>query len=299
MEAAAIVQRYVAMVISGFGCLGNTFIILVFLLEYRRSQTLQPYELIITLLAVCSIITELVFFVRLAIYVLNFCTYYLEPVFKATDFILTFFPKSLIWLTAWLCFVYCMKIVKVNWRFFMKLKQRISLVVNLMIIGTALLCFAISFPIIFRIRFRTNSTNMCKQYFIATDQKEISVLYTGMLSLLTSFLPLVLMLVSSLGIIIFLCRHSRNMDKISTSSNSSHTDAHMVVATTLICLIALFIACAGTALPVNMQIASGHFDAVIAVTLAQLIYSAGSPVILIIGTVKLRKSFGKLCCLRK
>nr|XP_006012873.1 PREDICTED: taste receptor type 2 member 1-like [Latimeria chalumnae] len=296
MVAAAILQRYVGMIIFGWGCLGNTFIILVFLLEYRRNGMLQPYELIITLLAVCSSISELVHFARAVIYVLDFCAHFLEAVFKLADFTLVFFSKSSYWLTAWLCFVYCVKIVKIKWRFFMRLKLRIPLVVNFLIIGTALLCFSISLPVIYRIKFRTNSTNMCKHYYITMNQKEISLLYTGMLSLLTSFLPLLLMLVSSIGIVIFLCRHSRNIDKDVIPSNTSHSHAHVTVAIMLICLIVLFIVCSTTALSVNLQIASGQLELIIALPLTDLIYSAGSPVILIIGTVKLRKSVGKIHC---
>nr|XP_006013982.1 PREDICTED: taste receptor type 2 member 40-like [Latimeria chalumnae] len=298
MAPGDIAQLSVAMAILWFGCLGNTFIILVYFLEYRGKRTLQPYEVIVTLLALCSILSELDTAVWLLVYFLNLCSYVGEVLYKVTDTLITFFPKSVYWLTAWLCFIYCVIIIRVNWRFFLRLKQKISLVVNFMILGTLLLCLSISLPVISRIKFRHNSTNMCRQYYIAMDQKEISLLYTSILTLLTSFLPLVLMLVSSFGTVIFLCQHSRNMDKNITPTNISHSEAHTSVAIMLICLIALFVVCAGTALTINLQVASGQFDLAVAVILTQLIYSAGSPVILVIGTVKLRKYFKKLCSLK-
>uniref|UniRef100_H3ABV1 Taste receptor type 2 n=1 Tax=Latimeria chalumnae TaxID=7897 RepID=H3ABV1_LATCH len=296
MTTADLVPFLVAMVIIVFGCLGNSFIILVFLLEYKRSQTVQPYELIVILMAICGIVLELISILWFVAYLLNFCTYFGEMIYKVIDFLLILLPKSVIWLTAWLCFVYCVKIVKVNRRFYMRLKQRLSLAVNFMIAGTALLCISISIPSIFLIKFTTNSTNICRQYYTVKEEQVYSFVFGNMLSLLTSFLPLVLMVVSSLGIVVFLCQHSRNMDKNVTPTGTSHINAHTSVAIMLICLIVLFIACAGTVLSLNLQIAAGQLDVLLADSLTNIIYSGGSPVILIIGTVKLRKCLGQLCC---
>uniref|UniRef100_H3A859 Taste receptor type 2 n=1 Tax=Latimeria chalumnae TaxID=7897 RepID=H3A859_LATCH len=292
MVDADIVQLTVAMIIIGFGCIWNVFVDLVFLLEYRRSQTLQPYELIVSLMAVSNIGTEVGYVIFFVLYLLDLCTYAGETVYKVLHIFTLFFPKTVIWLTAWLCFAYCVKILKVNWKVFMRLKLRLSLAVNYMIIGTLLLCILMSFPVVFFIKFKINSTNICRDYY-TFEKKELSFMYSSLLSFFTSFLPLILMLVSSLGIVIFLCLHSRNMDKNITSSSSSHSDAHKSVAIMLLCLIALFIACAGTALSVNLQLATGQFDVQVAIALSTVIYSSGSPVILLIGTVKLRNSFFK------
>ncbi|XP_006011509.1 taste receptor type 2 member 1-like [Latimeria chalumnae] len=296
MATADLVQLGIAMFIIVIGCLGNAYIVLVFLLEYRRSQTLQPYEVIVTLMAACSIVTELVSAIWYVVYLLNFCTYFGNPIYKITDFIDIYLPKTIIWLTAWLCFVYCVKIVKVNWRFFMRLKQRLSLAVKCMIAGTLLLCILLAFPCTLFIRLKLNTTSVCQDYYRADEGKEVFFIYTSMLSFLTSLLPLILMLFSSLGIVTFLCLHSRNMDKNVTSSSTSRIDAHTSVAIMLLCLIALFIACASTALSVNLQVASGQFDVLIAILYTNIIYSSGSPVILVIGTVKLRNIVVKLLC---
>ncbi|XP_006012362.1 taste receptor type 2 member 1-like [Latimeria chalumnae] len=296
MAATDIVQLGAAMIIIGFGYLGNAFIILVFLLEYRRSHTLQPHELIVSFMSICNVGTELGFVVFFVLYLLNFCTYVGETFYEVVHFFTIFLPKTVIWLTACLCFVYCMKIIKVNWRIFMRLKQKISLAVNCMIVGTLLLCTLVSFPIALFIKFKINSTNICRDYYTDDEDKEFFFIYASSLSLLTSLLPLILMLVSSLGIVIFLCLHSRKMDKNITTNSTSRNDAHTSVAIMLLCLITLFIACAGTALSVNLQIATGQFDIQIAIALSTVIYSAGSPMILIIGTVKLRNNFTKLLC---
>nr|XP_006011510.2 PREDICTED: taste receptor type 2 member 7-like [Latimeria chalumnae] len=260
MADVDIVQLWIAMIIIVFGCLGNTFIILVFSLEYRTSWTLQPYELIVMLMAVCNLGMELGYTAFFILYLLDLCTYTGETVYKIIHFFTIFLPKTVIWLTACLCFAYCVKIVKVNCRIFMRLKQRLSLAVNCMMIGTLLLTILLSFPVILFIKFKMNSTKICRDYYTVNEEKELIFIYTSLLSFLTSFLPLVLMLVSSLCIVIFLCQHSRYMDKNITPTSTSRSDAHSSVAIMLLCLIALFIACAGTALSVNLQIASGQFD---------------------------------------
>ncbi|XP_064416338.1 taste receptor type 2 member 40-like [Latimeria chalumnae] len=296
MGAAAILQLFSTMIIIGFGCLGNSFIVLVFLVEYRRGRTLQAYELIVTLLATCSIVNELLHVIWFTIYFFNLCFYNGETFFKWFSLLQTFFPKAATWLTAWLCCIYCVKIIKVNWRFFMRLKQRISLAVKCMIIVTAVLCSLLAMPVLFMVHLKGNSSNNCRELYIQDDEKELSFLFTSMLSLFTSLLPLVFMLVSSLGIVIFLCRHSKNMDKNVTPSSTSRNEAHTSVAIMLLCLIALFIVCAGTVLFVNLNIAPGRFDLLVVISLSNIIYSSGSPVILIVGMVKLRNTFAKLFC---
>ncbi|XP_006013962.1 taste receptor type 2 member 40-like [Latimeria chalumnae] len=218
------------------------FSLLVYLLEYRRGQTLQPNEVIVTLMSFCCIMTELFYVVWFPFYLLNFYIYFGDTVYKVMAIINVFSSKTIIWLTAWLCFIYC---VKVKWRFFMRLKQRISLAVRYMIVGTLLICILLGLPIILFIKLKINSTNICRDYYSVNEKKEHSLIYSSMLTFLTSFLPLVLMLVSSLNIVIFLCRHSRNMDKNVASGSTSHSDAHTSIAIMLICLNVLFIACAG------------------------------------------------------
>ncbi|XP_064416334.1 taste receptor type 2 member 40-like [Latimeria chalumnae] len=230
MGAAAILQMFATMILLGIGCFGNSFIMLVFLVEYKRSWTLQAHELIVTLIVVANIVNELIYVFHFAIHFFNLCFYNGETIFALLSLLEGLIPKVISWLTAWLCFVYCVKIIKVNWRFFMRVKQRISLAVKVMIIGTIGLCCLISVPIYFMIHLKGNTTKGCRDFYVKVSEKELSVLYGGTLTFFTSFLPLLLMLVSSVSIVIFLCQHSRNMDKNMASSSSSHNEAHTSVA---------------------------------------------------------------------
>ncbi|XP_064416325.1 taste receptor type 2 member 10-like [Latimeria chalumnae] len=244
MTVRDIVFLSLDMTLLWFGSTGNIFIVLVYFLEYRRSQTLQPYEVIVMLVALSSLLMELSSVSWLVVLFLELCAPLGEVFFQVNDTLLIFFPKSMVWLTASLCSVYCVKIVKVNWRFFLRLKQKISLFVKFMIFLTLLISILLSLPVHTRIRFDYNSTNMCKQYYILEGKEEVSVIFTAILSFFTSFLPLTIMLVSSLGIVVFLCLHSRKMEKKINPSSTSRSEAHISVAIMLLCLIALFVTCA-------------------------------------------------------
>nr|XP_006013749.1 PREDICTED: taste receptor type 2 member 40-like [Latimeria chalumnae] len=275
-----------------FGSTWNTFIVLAYFLEYRRSQTLQPYEVIIMLIALSNLLMELSSVSWLVILFLELCAPLERCSSKCFAYLL---PKSMVWLTALLCCVYCVKIVKVNWRFFLRLKQKISLFVKFMIFLTLLLLISFSLPVHTRIRFNYNSTNMCKHYFIIEGKEQVSVMVAAILSFFTSFLLLAIMLVSSLCIVVFLCLHSRNIDKNITPSSTSRGEAHTSVAIMLLCRIALYITCVATAQVVNIEVSSGNFDRREATAVTELLFTGWSPIILIIGIMKLRKVFLKLC----
>ncbi|XP_064416331.1 taste receptor type 2 member 40-like [Latimeria chalumnae] len=295
MTVRDIVFLSVDMTLLWFGSTWNTFIVLAYFLEYRRSQTLQPYEVIVMLIALSNLLMELSSVSWLVVLFLELCAPLGEVFFQVTDTLLIFFPKSMVWFTASLCCVYCVKIVKVNWRFFLRLKQKISLFVKFMIFLTLLISISFSLPVYTRIRFNYNSTNMCTHYFFIEGKEQVSIIFAVILSFFTSFLPLAIMLVSSLGIVVFLCLHSRNMDKNVTPSSTSRGEAHTSVAIMLLCLIALYITCAATAQVVNIEVSSGNFDRREAVAVTELLFAGGSPIILITGIMKLRKVFLKLC----
>uniref|UniRef100_H3A2Q6 Taste receptor type 2 n=1 Tax=Latimeria chalumnae TaxID=7897 RepID=H3A2Q6_LATCH len=295
MEVSDIMLLSMGVLIVWFGCIWNMFIILVLTLEYRRSQSLQLYEVIVMLISICNLILEVASICWFFVFFLSLCLSVGKLFFQVTETLLLFLPKVVIWLTAWLCFIYCVKIIKVNWGFFLQLKQKISLVVKIMATGMVVMCFVISLPVNFIINFRPNTTEVCRKYHMITNNTEMNTIYSTVISFFTSLMPLILMLLSCFSIVIFLCQHSRNMDKNINSSSSSRNEAHTAVAIMLFSLTALFIICAGAALPINIQVGLGQYSTRRIIAITQALYSAGSPVILIMGTVKLRKSFINFC----
>uniref|UniRef100_H3A643 Taste receptor type 2 n=2 Tax=Latimeria chalumnae TaxID=7897 RepID=H3A643_LATCH len=287
-----IVQLVVELMIILIGLVGNVFIVVVHVSEYRRTKALQPNELIVAILAFFNILIQINLLIWFVVYLLNFCIYFGDDLYKVTDFMSVFLSKSSYWFTAYLCFYYCVKIIKVNWSCFNSLKQKISSVVKTLITCTLLGTIALSAPVVYYVKLNTNLSSIseiCKVYYIDAHNE----VYAAFLSVLTSFLPLAVMFISSTGIVVFLCRHSRNMTK-NVTPGGTHNDAHTAVAIMLTCLIVLYIACTVTVFAANLLVVTIESDVLVAISFTSSIYSAGSSVILIIGTVKLRKNWVKL-----
>uniref|UniRef100_H2ZTI2 Taste receptor type 2 n=1 Tax=Latimeria chalumnae TaxID=7897 RepID=H2ZTI2_LATCH len=270
--------------------LGNFFTVLMNLLEFKRSRSLQPNELIMLSLTLSNGLAVISYGIWFVIYLMNFCPYFGDTGYQVLDFLSLFLTKTSYWFTAWICCYYCVKVVKVKWRFFMRLKQRIHKGVNTLIVGTVLGNFVICLPIVFNIKLKTNSTNLkeqCRDYYVLGSSTYI---HATTLSVLTSFLPLVLMLISSTGIVVFLCKHSRTMNKNSSSGATSHSDAPTAVAKMIVALIILYIICTGTVFALSFIVTMVESDTLIVISYMDCLYSAGSSTILIVGTVKLRQS---------
>ncbi|XP_006010403.1 taste receptor type 2 member 40-like [Latimeria chalumnae] len=298
MAGADIIVQVVAVVmITMFGLVGNTFIVLVNLQEFRRSKALQPSERIVTSLALSNGINEISQVIWFAVYLMNLCTHTRDDGYKVLDFLAVFISTANYWFTAWLCFFYCVKIVKVNWKSFMRLKQKISSLVSFLLIGTVLGSFAMSFPIVYYIKIKANTTSLnekCKDYYIIGNSYHI---YSAFLSFLTCFLPLALMLVSSTGIVVFLCQHSKRMNKSAKAGDGTPSDSpHTTVAKMIVSLIVLYMACVASVLAANHIFTVIESDILVVIAFASSVYSAGSSAILILGTVKLRQSCSKLGC---
>uniref|UniRef100_H2ZUR9 Taste receptor type 2 n=1 Tax=Latimeria chalumnae TaxID=7897 RepID=H2ZUR9_LATCH len=293
MVTVVIVQLLVEFIIMMLGLLGNVFIVYVYFQEYKKSKELQPNELLVAFLAFFNVLIQINLGLWFVVYLFNFCIY-----LGFTDLIALFITNSNYWFIAWLCFFYCVKIIKVNLILFTRLQRRLPMVVNILIIGTLIGCFPISVPAIHYIKFKTNFTSvsdLCRDYYPHSGNE----VYAVLLSVLTSFLPLVIMVICIMTIVIFLCIHSKNMSKNVTLGGSSHGDAHITVAIMLICLIVFYIACTATVFAANLLVVLVDGYVLIAISYTSSIFSTGSAVILISGTVKLKQHFWKICCLRQ
>ncbi|XP_064416341.1 taste receptor type 2 member 40-like [Latimeria chalumnae] len=293
MATVVIVQLLVEFIIVLLGLLGNVFIVYVYFQEYKKSKELQPNELLVAFLALFNVLIQINMGLWFVVYLFNFCIYLGEDIYRFTDFIAIFLSKSSYWFTAWLCFFYCVKIVKVNLILFTRLQRRLPMVVNILIIGTLIGCFAISVPAIHLVSFKTNFTSvsdLCRDYYPHSGTE----VYAVLLSVLTSFLPLAIMVICSMTIVIFLCIHSKNMRKNVTPDGGSHGGAHIAVAIMLICLIVLYIACTATVFAANLLVVLVDGYVLIAISYTSSIFSTGSSVILISGTVKLKLHFWKM-----
>nr|XP_014350892.1 PREDICTED: taste receptor type 2 member 39-like [Latimeria chalumnae] len=154
--------------------------------------------------SVILIIGMINLFIWFVVYLFDLCINFGEVFYKVTDFVAIFLSSSSYWFITWLCFIYFVKIVKIKSRFFIGLKQKMSSLVIVLILFTLLVSFSVALPGIYTVKLKTNSTSiseLCKDYYVIG---EFGYIYGAFLNILTSFLPLVIMLISSIGIVIFL-----------------------------------------------------------------------------------------------
>nr|XP_014339362.1 PREDICTED: taste receptor type 2 member 40-like [Latimeria chalumnae] len=293
-----ILQLAAILFVIVIGILGNLFIVIINFQEFQRTGTLHPSERIVSCIAVSNILAVIVLAIWFIIFLLDVCTYLGPHIYKVTDFLIVFITKAGYWFTAWLCFFYCMKIVKINWRIFVKLKQGISSLVSFLLFATVVCSFGVTYPVIYIIR-TLNTTSIvgeCKDYYIIGH--EFMMGYTVFLSFIASLLPLALMLLSSLGIVFFLLKHSKNMTKTSSASSGPRTEGPTAVVKMLISLIVLYIVTVISVPVTNLMIVAttNESDMVVIIASFSCIFSAGSSVILIVGQVKLRQAFLKIFC---
>ncbi|XP_006012473.1 taste receptor type 2 member 1-like [Latimeria chalumnae] len=290
-----ILQLVAVFTVVSLSLLGSFFIVFANLIEFQSSRVLQTGDLIITCLALSNGLTDVGQVPWFLVYILNLCNNTGEDLYKATDFFITFYNKASSWFTAWLCLFYCVKIVKVNWRTFLKLKRRISSVVKVLIAVTLVGCLALSLPIIFFIQLQSNTSSIsaqCKNYYINENSFYV---YAAFLSFFTSFLPLAIMLASSMTIVTFLCKHSRKMNKSTNAISGSRGDGPAAVAKMITSLIVLYVLCTGTVFALNSLVVL-EGNVLVFIALSCSVYSAGCAMILIIGTVKLKEKCKGVCC---
>uniref|UniRef100_H3A4K0 Taste receptor type 2 n=1 Tax=Latimeria chalumnae TaxID=7897 RepID=H3A4K0_LATCH len=290
-----ILQLVAVLTVVSLSLLGSFFIVFANLIEFRSSGVLQTSDLIITCLALSNGLIEVGQVPWFLVYILNLCNNTGEDFYKATDFLNTFFNKASSWFMAWLCLFYCVKIIKVNWRTFLKLKRRISSVVKVLIVVTLVGCLVVVLPIIFYIQLQSNTTSIsaqCKNYYITENNIHV---YGAFLSFFTSFLPLAIMLASSMMIVTFLCKHSRKMSKNTKAVSRSHGDGPAAVAKTITSLTVLYVVCTGTVFALNSLVVLED-NVLVFIALSCSVYSAGCSMILIVKTVKLKERCREVCC---
>ncbi|XP_014354050.2 taste receptor type 2 member 1-like [Latimeria chalumnae] len=247
--------------------------------------------LILQLVAVLTVVSLSLlgsFFIVFA----NLIEFRSSGVLQTSDLIITCLA---FWFMAWLCLFYCVKIIKVNWRTFLKLKRRISSVVKVLIVVTLVGCLAMVLPIIFYIQLQSNTTSIsaqCKNYYITENNIHV---YGAFLSFFTSFLPLAIMLASSMMIVTFLCKHSRKMSKNTKAVSRSHGDGPAAVAKTITSLTVLYVVCTGTVFALNSLVVLED-NVLVFIALSCSVYSAGCSMILIVKTVKLKERCREVCC---
>ncbi|XP_068129262.1 taste receptor type 2 member 8-like [Hyperolius riggenbachi] len=186
----------------------NIFIALVSLLNWKKNKSLSLTERIIFWLCVLSILDDLR-------QTYSFVHYYLHGAFgnpyrQFTTILFLTLSSSKLWLSAWLCLHYCLKIVQIHHRFYHHLQLRFPRVLPWLLTSSLLGSFLLSFFV--ESRSTKHHFSLSDKNTTLSDQSHHEKIirysaygvYTG--------LGLLVSLLSTFLIVVHLCHHIKNID---------------------------------------------------------------------------------------
>ncbi|NWV21255.1 TA2R9 protein, partial [Origma solitaria] len=206
----------------------NTFIICVLCVAWVKKKALNSNEKILLLLG-CSRFWHLCFswlYSFLSIIYPNY--FYVQPTCKLLLSIQNFFDCSNFWVSACLCFFYCIKIANFRSNCFFYLKVKIDRIVPWLLLGSVLLSLAISsslYNIIDKAQCDShNSTGRRNFSKVSGKMYEhvFRIYFIYGFGFVTSFTAVIF---SAVFLLISLWRHKCKMQ--TNSMNSSSMDAHI------------------------------------------------------------------------
>ncbi|MGH0115414.1 UNVERIFIED_CONTAM: hypothetical protein FKN15_000049 [Acipenser sinensis] len=229
------------------GLAGNLFIVICNLFFRSNGQGLHLGDMLVTCIAVSTVIFDLTAYLSMALFLLGgMCPN--SNITMQINMFLTIAGISLnYWFIAWLCVYYCVKIVNMSSRVFIRLKQIISTVICCSLAGSVPIIIPISSAAFYiGMNDSDNSTtqnNSCPPIeLMSSALGQVAM----PLFVVQSIVALVLMMCSCSTIIVFLCGHIRQMQLSSPEIADLIRVAKMI---TVLALLNLFCTIA-EALPV-------------------------------------------------
>ncbi|XP_051864870.1 taste receptor type 2 member 143 [Pristis pectinata] len=291
-----------------FGLIANVFILLTLLPELRQCNA-PPADVIVAGLALANMITIAVAILRMAV---DFIHIFCELQQKIAESFLTLSHSLSFWISALLCFFYCLKIVSVHRPNAKKLAQIIGRNSRLWIAATALLSCALGALDCYM----TNAALTCQYHngsyhFHSTNgsntwnRETIEELDMYMNLILGTAFPTVWMSTSCICLITALLQNRRFSLKL-TSNVKQHKDHHMRIIAMVICLYLLFLFilfariiflfCVISQTSLCSFMMEELFD--FTYLYDAFSYAVLNPVIIVCGVCKLRDKMSRFCCRR-
>nr|XP_060615866.1 taste receptor type 2 member 4-like [Anolis sagrei ordinatus] len=225
----------VALVISGL--IFNGFIVIVMITQWIKCRRLASSEQLLLSLGLSNL------WVTIALH--GFCfTNLSNDSDKTGQTWFSFFTFTVIfryWLTALLCFFYCIKIVNSTHTFFLWCKLKISWLIPRLLVGSiviSLLAFIVTLSFMYIPSSSANATTMIE----AKSQSHISSnSFLKLFFAVGSGCPFLLVLLCSILVVASLCRHVCQMTSKESNFKSFQTKAHIQAARTVLSLLLLFL----------------------------------------------------------
>uniref|UniRef100_A0A674IZU2 Taste receptor type 2 n=1 Tax=Terrapene triunguis TaxID=2587831 RepID=A0A674IZU2_9SAUR len=273
------------------GIIANGLMIVVNCSEWVRSRKLTCCDMILTSLGIsrfflqCMIMINGTFF-QLCVEMNERCA-----ILTTLTLVWLFLNTLSLWFATWLSVFYCVKIANFSQPLFLWLKRRISGLVPQLLMGSFLVSLVTCLP----------SVNTIDRKYIDNSMNNLSGNTTGecrykvdlssrffILSMLGNASPFIIFIISSILLITSLWRHSKRMEKTTSTSRDTVTEAHVRAIKGLISFIffyiSYFVALIFSELFPNI---SSYFILVWAVIMGA--YPSGHSVILILGNPKLKR----------
>ncbi|XP_069506189.1 taste receptor type 2 member 134-like [Ambystoma mexicanum] len=276
---------------------GNLFILKAILHQRPASpRALPTNELVISCLAVVNVLNGLANFIWMVVYLLGLCQRAGGWVYQVVDFACMSTASTGFWFTACLSAFYSLKISSFSPPCFARLRLRAPSAMPYVLLFLLLACGALSGPTISYISLKeANGSDLhCGDYY------ELSAGYNAYImsfTILAYVLPLAALTICSFLLVASLCRHSRRMQG---RLGGPRAGVHLRVAKMVLGLLAFYTACVVLVqLSDQLYMASGgNSDWFITYSFVMLAYSAGCPLALTWGTVRLHQRLMELCSCR-
>lgn len=227
------------------GLTGNFFIIICNLFFRSSGEKLHMGDMLVSCIAVSTVVLDVSLYLSMVLFLLGgMC-----PNSNLTMQISTFFIIVALSLNSWLitllCVYYCVMIVNLNNRVFLRLQQNISTVICCCLAGTLPIIFLLgSFPfsaaVVNHSGNSTTQNNSCPPTeTMSNDLGQVTV----PLFIMQNIVTLVLMMSSCCTIVVFLYGHIRQMQLNSPDISGSSQENIIRLAKKIMVLALLYLTC--------------------------------------------------------
>ncbi|XP_069057678.1 taste receptor type 2 member 40-like [Pleurodeles waltl] len=165
-----------------------------------------------------------------------------DNVWKSFFILFPIFGFSNFWINTWLCVFYCIKIVNFSHPFISRIRLRMAAMIPWLLLGSVLVSLVINLPEFWHCtKLYTINSTTTNTTFEGTV-RDYSIFQKCIIIIMGCFLPLVVIITSSVLILTSLYQHTQQMQKNMTSSGGGHSlEALNKAAKTTLALLILYI----------------------------------------------------------
>ncbi|XP_053878835.1 taste receptor type 2 member 39-like [Malaclemys terrapin pileata] len=271
------------------GIIANGLMIIVNCSEWIRNRKLSCCDMILTSLGISRFFLQCMLMINGTVFQLSTKMNEQCAMSKTLTVLWMFLNTLSLWFATWLSVFYCVKIANFCQPLFLWLKRRISGLVPQLLMGSFLVSLVTCLLFINAIARKYidhsmntlsgNTTRGCQYTFDLSSRFFI-------LSMLGYSSPFIIFIISSVLLIISLWRHSKRMEKTTSSSRDTITEAHVRAIKGLISFIFFYISYF-VALVIFLLELFANFLSLWVVIMGA--YPSGHTVILILGNPKLKR----------